>query len=98
MDRIDHEAVIMSGYAASVVIPDARDLNYRIPASMPGYGGTSPYGFCSPHIAHNYPRVIGKSRESCLPERRVLLIVLDGLGYSRDRLDTLKWEIGRAHV
>ena len=92
MDRIDHEAVIMSGYAASVVIPDARDLNYRIPASMPGYGGTSPYGFCSPHIAHNYPRVIGKSRESCLPERRVLLIVLDGLGYSRDRLDTLKWE------
>ncbi len=82
----------MSGYAASVVIPDARDLNYRIPASMPGYGGTSPYGFCSPHIAHNYPRVIGKSRESCLPERRVLLIVLDGLGYSRDRLDTLKWE------
>lgn len=57
---------------------------------MPGYGGTSPSGFRSPLIAHNHPELSGKSRESCLPERRVLLIVLDGLGYSRDRLDTLK--------
>ncbi len=60
MARIDHEAVIMSGYVASVVIPDAGDPDYRSPASMSGYGGTPPYRFRSPHITHNYPRVIGE--------------------------------------